>query len=117
MCAPNVHPAKAKSVSPWGALLEFHQRAHKNIRNGEAGLAAIQKIHELLGSRWNCSYEARHLLKHRPWTAHEPGHDWLIHFSKKLEIFDSVPGSRDAFRRLDRQASYWGSMGGIGLCT
>ncbi len=96
-----------ENPNAWTTLLQFHQRAYSKSPNGEAGLAAVRKVHELFGPDWNCTYEPQHYLKHRLWTANEPSYGWLVHFAQKLEFLSTIPGSGDIISRLDNRASYW----------
>jgi len=100
-------------VAYWDRIVEIHKAKGKDRPSGEPGLAAIQTVRRILGSRWRpggfgTPYSWPQQLESRLSVIYEPNYKWLIHFAKKLEALEEIPGYEsvlDQFGLPDRYPS------------
>ena len=89
----------------WERIVEIHETKGKDRPSGPAGLAAIQTIRRILGSRWQpggfgTPYSWPQQLESRLSVIYEPNYKWLIHFAKKLEALEGIPGYENVLGQL-----------------
>jgi hypothetical protein len=102
----------------WDQVLQFHEKASRDIPNGDAGLSAIKTIRQILGSKWKppkpgiwAEYRHGMGMHSRFWVAYEPNYTWLIHFAQKLEALTHIPGHEHVIDRLGISEQYAAVLG------
>ncbi len=95
----------------WDRIVEIHKTTGINRPSGPAGLAAIQTIRRILGSTWRPAvsgtpYSWPQQLESRLSVIYEPNYKWLIHFAKKLEALEEMPGHQQVLEQFNDPDKY-----------
>lgn len=94
----------------WNLIEEFHTQESVERLNGVVGLAAVQRLRELLEPNWKVSATGRHPLEGKLRLGSEQNYWWLSHFVRKLDEVGEVPGSETVVSRLASADEYAGAL-------